>query len=107
MLGLTFVHFHPTDVVPSPTDLEFYDVTDVKMVIWWRSPLREVPDFRVTVNPVGRVGPQSQELQRTVTGNTYVEVSSLKPGTLYRIQVYTVSSGAESKPLIGEHATSK
>nr|XP_023695834.1 fibronectin-like isoform X4 [Paramormyrops kingsleyae] len=94
-----------TDVVPSPTDLEFYDVTDVKMVIWWRSPLREVPDFRVTVNPVGRDGPQSQELQLTVTRNTYVEVTSLKPGTLYRIHVYTVSSGAESKPLIGEHAT--
>uniref|UniRef100_A0A3B3S1L5 Fibronectin n=1 Tax=Paramormyrops kingsleyae TaxID=1676925 RepID=A0A3B3S1L5_9TELE len=93
------------DVVPSPTDLEFYDVTDVKMVIWWRSPLREVPDFRVTVNPVGRDGPQSQELQLTVTRNTYVEVTSLKPGTLYRIHVYTVSSGAESKPLIGEHAT--
>uniref|UniRef100_A0A3B3S205 Fibronectin n=1 Tax=Paramormyrops kingsleyae TaxID=1676925 RepID=A0A3B3S205_9TELE len=83
----------------------FYDVTDVKMVIWWRSPLREVPDFRVTVNPVGRDGPQSQELQLTVTRNTYVEVTSLKPGTLYRIHVYTVSSGAESKPLIGEHAT--
>ncbi|XP_048857766.1 fibronectin-like isoform X4 [Brienomyrus brachyistius] len=94
-----------TGVVPSPTDLEFYDVTDVKMIIWWRSPLREVPDFRVTVTPVRRDGPQSQELQLTVTRNTYVEVTSLKPGTLYRVHVYTVRSGAESKPLIGEHAT--
>ncbi|XP_005801284.1 fibronectin-like [Xiphophorus maculatus] len=92
--------------VDSPSDLQFFEVSDKKITLTWSSPATgSVSGYRVTVSPVDDSGSPQSEMTLPVHQNTYIEVTHLNPGTLYRFTVYTIYNGKESVPLIGEHAT--
>lgn len=93
--------------VDSPTDLQFFEVSDTKIVLTWTSPGGEVTGFRVTVVPLDESGSPQREMTLSVSQNSYIEVPQLEPGTLYRFSVYTILNGEESLPLIGEQTTSE
>ncbi|XP_061774477.1 fibronectin 1a [Nerophis ophidion] len=91
--------------ITSPTDLQFYEVSDKKIVLTWSGPAGDVSGYRVTVVPVDESGSPQREMTLPISQNSYVEVTHLQPGTLYRFNVYTIHNGEESLPLIGEHTT--
>lgn len=91
----------------SPTDLQFFEVSDTKIVLTWTSPGGEVSGFRVIVVPLDDAGSPQREMTLPVSQNSYIEVLHLEPGTLYRFNVYTILNGVESLPLIGEQTTSE
>ncbi|XP_076015176.1 fibronectin 1a [Genypterus blacodes] len=93
------------DEVDSPTDLQFFEVSDNKIVLTWAGPPKGVSGYRVTVAPVDETGVAQREMTLPVSHNTYVEVTHLQPGTLYRFSIFTIYLGEESLPLIGEHTT--
>ncbi|XP_037344660.2 fibronectin 1a [Pungitius pungitius] len=89
--------------VSSPTDLQFFEVSDKKIVLTWTGPAGAVSGYRVTVAAVDE--PASPPRVMTLPVTTYVEAHQLEPGTLYGFNVYTLRNGEESPPLIGEQAT--
>uniref|UniRef100_A0A8C1KAN9 Fibronectin n=1 Tax=Cyprinus carpio TaxID=7962 RepID=A0A8C1KAN9_CYPCA len=91
--------------VPSPTDLQFFEVSDSKIIITWTGPSIEVSGYRVSVGEVGPDGLVERELPFPVTQNAYAEITHLQPGTLYRFFIFALKSGKESEPLVGEQAT--
>ncbi|XP_066542090.1 fibronectin 1a isoform X2 [Hoplias malabaricus] len=91
--------------IPSPTDLQFFEVSDSKITITWTGPPAEVSGFRVSVAQVGTDGLTERERQLPITQNAYAEVTSLQPGTLYRFFIFALKGGEESEPLVGEQAT--
>ncbi|EMP26130.1 Fibronectin [Chelonia mydas] len=91
------------DDVPSPKELQFVEVTDVKITIIWTPPSSTVSGYRVEVLPVNRPGVQGQKLP--TTRNYFAEVTDLLPGTTYLFKVFAVLQGRESKPLTGEQTT--
>ncbi|XP_026128039.1 fibronectin-like isoform X3 [Carassius auratus] len=91
--------------VPSPTDLQFFEVSDSKIIITWTGPSTVVSGYRVSVGEVGPDGLVERVLPFPVTPNAYAEITNLQPGTLYRFFIYALKSGEESKPLVGEQAT--
>uniref|UniRef100_W5MV81 Fibronectin n=1 Tax=Lepisosteus oculatus TaxID=7918 RepID=W5MV81_LEPOC len=91
--------------VPSPTKLQFMEVTDVKITLTWTPPSSEVSGYRVTVTPVGLPGSDNEGRQLPMTRNTYAEIASLQPGTTYRFHIYAVHGGVQSEPLVGEQST--
>ncbi|KAK1789028.1 hypothetical protein P4O66_014983, partial [Electrophorus voltai] len=91
--------------IPSPTDLQFFEVSDSKITITWSTPDAEVSGFRVSVASVGPTGLTGRQLQLPITHNAYAEVSLLRPGTLYRFFVFALKGTEESEPLVGEQAT--
>lgn len=93
--------------VDSPTDLQFFEVSDTKIVLTWTSPGGEVSGFRVIAVPLDDGGSPQREMTLPVSQNSYIEVLHLEPGTLYRFNVYTILNGVESLPLIGEQTTSE
>ncbi|XP_070693651.1 fibronectin 1a [Pempheris klunzingeri] len=93
------------DEVVSPTDLQFFEVSDKKIVLTWTSPASEVSGYQVTVVPIEESGSPQREMVLPVTQNSYIEVTNLLPGTLYRFNVYATHNGEESLPLIGEQTT--
>ncbi|XP_073162842.1 fibronectin isoform X6 [Lepidochelys kempii] len=93
----------PKDDVPSPKELQFVEVTDVKITIIWTPPSSTVSGYRVEVLPVNRPGVQGQKLP--TTRNYFAEVTDLLPGTTYLFKVFAVLQGRESKPLTGEQTT--
>ncbi|XP_026074466.1 fibronectin-like isoform X1 [Carassius auratus] len=91
--------------VPSPTELQFFEVSDSKITITWTGPSTVVSGYRVSVGEVGPDGLVERELPFPVTQNAYAEITHLQPGTLYRFFIFALKSGEESEPLVGEQAT--
>lgn len=99
--------FFSTEEVVSPTDLQFYEISDKKVVLTWSGPPGDVSGYRVTVMPLDESGSPQREMTLPISQNSYIEVSHLEPGTLYRFNIYTIHNGEESLPLIGEQTTSE
>lgn len=97
----------PTDEVASPTDLQFYEISDKKIVLTWSGPPGDVSGYRVTAAPLGESSSLRRETTLPLSQNSYIEVSDLEPGTPYRFSIYAVHNGEESLPLIGEQTTSE
>lgn len=92
--------------IPSPTDLQFFEVSDSKITITWTaSP--DVSGYRVSLGRVGADGLVEQQTTLPIMHNTYAEFTPLEPGTLYRFFIFAIKNSEESEPLVGEHATSK
>lgn len=100
-------HLLSAGKVPAPTDLQFYQVSDVKITIVWNGPPKEVTGYKVTYSPVGTNNADLRPLTLPVSPNAYADITHLQPGTLYRFYIYAVDGGVESKPLVAEKATSK
>nr|XP_005909661.1 PREDICTED: fibronectin isoform X9 [Bos mutus] len=92
-----------SDKVPPPRDLQFVEVTDVKITIMWTPPESPVTGYRVDVIPVNLPGEHGQGLP--VSTNTFAEVTGLSPGVTYHFKVFAVNQGRESKPLTAQQAT--
>ncbi|XP_063256165.1 fibronectin isoform X5 [Prinia subflava] len=92
-----------TDEVPSPRDLQFVEVSDIKITIMWTPPQSQVSGYRVEVIPVNRPGQHGQRLP--LTRSSFAEVIDLIPGTTYLFKIFAVNQGRESKPLTGEQTT--
>ncbi|XP_042535230.1 fibronectin isoform X6 [Dipodomys spectabilis] len=92
-----------TDKVSPPRDLQFVEVTDVKVTIMWTPPESAVTGYRVDVLPVNLPGEHGQRLP--VSRNTFAEISGLTPGVTYYFKVFAVNQGRESKPLIAQQTT--
>uniref|UniRef100_A0A452FKQ1 Fibronectin n=1 Tax=Capra hircus TaxID=9925 RepID=A0A452FKQ1_CAPHI len=92
-----------SDKVPPPRDLQFVEVTDVKITIMWTPPQSPVTGYRVDVIPVNLPGEHGQRLP--VSRNTFAEVTGLSPGVTYHFKVFAVNQGRESKPLTAQQAT--
>uniref|UniRef100_A0A7N6B0Q6 Fibronectin n=1 Tax=Anabas testudineus TaxID=64144 RepID=A0A7N6B0Q6_ANATE len=91
--------------VPTPTELQFNEVSDVKITIAWKGPSSELIGHRVSYSPVGSDGSDMRVLHLPVSPNAYAEVTHLQPGTLYRFYIYAIKGGVESKPLVAEKST--
>ncbi|XP_008536488.1 fibronectin isoform X12 [Equus przewalskii] len=91
------------DKVPPPRDLQFVEVTDVKITIMWTPPESAVTGYRVDVLPVNLPGEHGQRLP--ISRNTFAEVTGLSPGVTYHFKIFAVNHGRESKPLTGEQTT--
>ncbi|XP_058156153.1 fibronectin isoform X4 [Dasypus novemcinctus] len=92
-----------SDTVPPPKDLQFVEVTDVKVTIMWTPPESAVTGYRVDVIPVNLPGEHGQRLP--VSRNTFAEITGLSPGATYYFNVYALNHGRESKPLTAEQTT--
>ncbi|XP_045874206.1 fibronectin isoform X10 [Meles meles] len=92
-----------SDKVPPPRDLQFVEVTDVKITIMWTPPESAVTGYRVDVIPVNLPGEHGQRLP--ISRNTFAEVTGLSPGVTYHFKVFAVNQGRESKPLTAEQTT--
>lgn len=91
----------------APTDLQFFETSDKKIVLTWSGPAGEVSGYRVVAIPVDDSGSPQREMTLPVSQNSYTEITDLEPGTLYRFNVFTIHNGEESLPLIGEQTTSE
>ncbi|XP_061043154.1 fibronectin isoform X6 [Eubalaena glacialis] len=92
-----------SDKVPPPRDLQFVEVTDVKITIMWTPPESTVTGYRVDVIPVNLPGEHGQRLP--ISRNTFAEVTGLSPGVTYHFKVFAVNHGRESKPLTAQQTT--
>ncbi|XP_037379895.1 fibronectin isoform X5 [Talpa occidentalis] len=92
-----------TDAVPPPKDMQFVEVTDVKITIMWTPPESPVTGYRVEVIPVNLPGEHGQRLP--ISRNAFAEITGLTPGVTYHFNVFAVNQGRESKPLTAKQTT--
>ncbi|XP_006867854.1 PREDICTED: fibronectin isoform X5 [Chrysochloris asiatica] len=92
-----------SDKVSPPKDLQFVDVSDVKITIMWTPPDSAVTGYRVDVIPTNLPGQHGQQLP--ISRNTFAEVTGLSPGVTYYFKIFAVNHGRESKPLTGQQTT--
>ncbi|XP_060040128.1 fibronectin isoform X5 [Erinaceus europaeus] len=92
-----------SDKVPPPRDLQFVEVTDVKVTIMWTPPESPVTGYRVDVIPVNLPGEHGQRLP--VNRNAFAEITGLTPGVTYHFKVFAVNQGRESEPLTAQQTT--
>ncbi|XP_025747828.1 fibronectin isoform X12 [Callorhinus ursinus] len=92
-----------SDEVPPPRDLQFVEVTDVKVTIMWTPPESAVTGYRVDVIPVNLPGEHGQRLP--ISRNAFAEITGLSPGVTYHFKIFAVNQGRESKPLTAEQMT--
>ncbi|XP_056391184.1 fibronectin isoform X5 [Hyla sarda] len=92
-----------TVIVPPPTELQLLEASDVKIIISWNASPSEISGYRVVVTPASSPNREPQTLP--VSRSTFAEVVNLQPGTNYRFEVYAVSRGQDSQPLVGEFPT--
>ncbi|KAM5229393.1 fibronectin isoform 10-T10 [Ctenodactylus gundi] len=92
-----------SEKVPPPRDLQFVEVTDVKVTIMWTPPDSVVTGYRVEVIPVHQPGEHGQRLP--VSRNAFAEVIGLSPGVTYYFKVFALNHGRESKPLTAQQTT--
>ncbi|XP_041662547.1 fibronectin 1a [Cheilinus undulatus] len=90
------------DEVVSPTDLQFFEVSDKKITLTWSGPTTGISGYRVTFVPVDETGTPQEEMTLPVSQNSYIEVTHLQPGTKYLFNVYTMNNGEESVPITAE-----
>ncbi|XP_067844211.1 fibronectin-like isoform X2 [Heptranchias perlo] len=89
--------------IPSPSDLEFVQVTPTSMTISWHAPAAQLTGYRVVVKPREKTGP-SKELDLG-PDNTSATISGLMVATKYDIFVYAIKNSLTSQPLQGIKAT--
>ncbi|XP_006892017.1 PREDICTED: fibronectin [Elephantulus edwardii] len=92
-----------SDKVPPPKDLQFVEVTDVKITIMWTPPESTVTGYLVEVIPTNLPGEHGQQLP--VSRNTFAEVTGLSPGVTYYFKIFAMNQGRQSKPLTGQQTT--
>ncbi|XP_021052895.1 fibronectin isoform X11 [Mus pahari] len=92
-----------SDTVPPPKDLQFVELTDVKVTIMWTPPDSVVSGYRVEVLPVSLPGEHGQRLP--INRNTFAEITGLSPGVTYLFKVFAVHQGRESNPLTAQQTT--
>lgn len=93
------------DEVDSPTNLQFFEVSDKKIVLTWTGPAADISGYRITVVAVDESGTPQTEMTLPISDNSYIEVTHLQPGTHYRFNIYSINNGEESLPLVGEQTT--
>lgn len=88
-----------------PTKMHFSDITDSTFTVSWTPPIGKKPNYLVTVQQISDRG--RPVISLPISKSTYVEITNLEPGSIYRFRVYAMDGGRKSSPLIGEQATSK
>ncbi|XP_042192054.1 fibronectin 1b isoform X3 [Callorhinchus milii] len=89
--------------IPSPTGLEYVQVTPTSMTISWHAPDAQLTGYRVVVSPREKSGP-TKELNLS-PDNTSATISSLMVATKYNILIYAMKGSLSSRPLQGIKAT--
>ncbi|KAI4805347.1 hypothetical protein KUCAC02_009970 [Chaenocephalus aceratus] len=92
--------------VPSPTDLQFFEVTDNKIVLTWTGPSGSISGLPGYRSPCGG-GTRFDFDADNSSCNTMPtwKLLTYVPGKLHRFSVYTLQGREESLPLIGEQTT--
>ncbi|KAG7246865.1 hypothetical protein CRUP_013808, partial [Coryphaenoides rupestris] len=88
----------PEEVVATPTELQFVEVSDSQIVLTWSGPLGAVSEYRITVADVEEPGTPQREMTVPPIQSAYV-VKDLRPGTVYRFSIYALFNRRESAPL--------
>uniref|UniRef100_UPI00398E5A42 tenascin-like isoform X8 n=1 Tax=Pristiophorus japonicus TaxID=55135 RepID=UPI00398E5A42 len=91
-----------TTVVGAPKGLQFADVTDTTMTVWWDPPRTYITNFKIIYVPTDG-GARSTV---TVDGSkTRTTLRKLIPATEYEIKVIAVKGFEESEPISGRMHT--
>ncbi|XP_055494286.1 fibronectin-like isoform X3 [Leucoraja erinacea] len=91
------------DIMKPPTKMHFSDITDSTFTVSWTPPIGKKPNYLVTVQQISDRG--RPVISLPISKSTYVEITNLEPGSIYRFRVYAMDGGRKSSPLIGEQAT--
>ncbi|KAI2660497.1 Fibronectin [Labeo rohita] len=85
-----------TEEVPSPTELQFFEVSDSKITITWTGPSTEVSGYRVSV---GEVGPDGDIQFTNVTEDSAVIIWSAPRAQITGYRLFLTFEGSNPKQL--------